>query len=154
VTAAWPGLTLAADATVLVPSANGSRRSSMIRDLSLPAGASLQLVFSVLLTGLSNTTDSPTLKIFYDEDMVFELSSAVAQHHTFRLAAWNTFKLVSFYRPALNMSVAVVGSAPGPGIVILQPCPVLDTFQPVPHWPAGSSGAVCRTQGKRNLGHN
>ena len=53
--------------------------------------------------------------------MVFELSSAVAQHHTFRLAAWNTFKLVSFYRPALNMSVAVVGSAPGagPGIVIL-----------------------------------
>merc|ERR1719369_1959431 len=113
---------------VLVPYCNNLSNSdwissTMTRDLALPAHGELEVLFSVLLLGWNTSLEdsvhsarrkgsskNPKLQIFYDEDMVFDISTAVAQHKNhYTWGQWNQFKMLSQYREDINITVTVVG---------------------------------------------
>jgi len=112
---------------VLVPFDNSPNSSELIvstmsRDISLSAGSTFEFFFSVLLLHWNSSipedaTDdqrrsmNPRLQIFYDEDLVFDIAKAVAQHgNHFTWTKWNEFKMLSRYREKENLTVAVIGS--------------------------------------------
>ena len=60
---------------------------------------------------IRDSSDIPW-QIFYDEDMVFDISTAVAQHKNhYTWGQWNQFKMFSHYREDINITVTVVGSS-------------------------------------------
>ncbi|XP_023347715.1 uncharacterized protein LOC111716477 isoform X2 [Eurytemora carolleeae] len=94
----------------------------MSRDIFLPEGGELEVLFSVYLMDwdLSNKESSkpelgpsinPKLQVFYDEDLVFDISKAISEHQNhYKFNRWNQFKMLSEYREGINITITLVGS--------------------------------------------
>ena len=114
----------------------------LLRNITIPTNGELEILFRLFLygwnfegdTNLQKTDEENpkflvvcidnlhiylevilwNLQIYYDEDLVFDVSDSVEQHRMhYNLSRWNQFKMLSKYKTPENITLTVLGQNVG-----------------------------------------